>query len=163
VAVPSGTARTMGVFVNNSKIGTITSSETIFSGKSLVTMLQPGTASIELRDSEGTAELDVDYLMLVFFEPASSYYPVLEDNISFSLFPNPVIKNEPFFIDFGGNISGMCIVEILSLTGRSIYRKVLPPTITCLEINNVQLTGSMYIVGVTYNRKTAYRKLIHYM
>ena len=62
IKVPSGT-RSMGVYVNGVKKGTVTTSLTYWNTKANVSAaLKAGTNTIELRDSEGTAELDVDYL-----------------------------------------------------------------------------------------------------
>jgi hypothetical protein len=62
VQSPSG-LRKMGVFVNNAKVGVVSSSAPYWSWEtvSVHAQLPPGTNSIELRDSEGTTELDVDY------------------------------------------------------------------------------------------------------
>lgn len=62
VQSPSG-LRKMGVFVNNIKVGVVSSSAPYWNWEtvSVNAKLLPGTSSIELRDSEGTTELDVDY------------------------------------------------------------------------------------------------------
>ncbi|MBV6647121.1 MAG: fibronectin type III domain-containing protein [Cyclobacteriaceae bacterium] len=63
VAAPSGT-RTMGVFVNNSPVGTISTSAPRYSWEiqSVTANLNSGSNTIELRDTEGASEPDVDYL-----------------------------------------------------------------------------------------------------
>lgn len=60
----SGT-RTMGVFVNNSKIGTFSTSSTSWEIKSFPATLQAGNNTVQVRDSEGANEADVDYLKVV--------------------------------------------------------------------------------------------------
>ena len=61
IKVPSGD-RTMGVFVNNAKAGTINSVARSWEVVSIQATLTAGLNTIELRDSEGTAELDVDFM-----------------------------------------------------------------------------------------------------
>ncbi|CAA6692438.1 MULTISPECIES: LamG-like jellyroll fold domain-containing protein [unclassified Lentimonas] len=61
IKVPSST-RSMGVFVNDSQVGVVSSSSTTWEAQTVSAVLNSGTNTIELRDSEGTAELDVDYL-----------------------------------------------------------------------------------------------------
>ncbi|MBV6647275.1 MAG: Ig-like domain-containing protein, partial [Cyclobacteriaceae bacterium] len=66
VAAPGGT-RTMGVFVNNSPVGTISTSAARYNWEiqSVTANLNPGSNTIELRDTEGASEPDVDYLEVV--------------------------------------------------------------------------------------------------
>ena len=61
IASPSDN-RSMGVYVNNVKKGVISTSLSTFSNKTVITNLNAGNNVIELRDSEGTRELDVDYV-----------------------------------------------------------------------------------------------------
>jgi hypothetical protein len=60
---PSG-ARTLGVFVNGNRIGAVTTTTVrpTWAVQTLNTNLLVGNNTIELRDSEGAAEPDVDYL-----------------------------------------------------------------------------------------------------
>lgn len=91
VAVPGGT-RSMGVFVNGSKIGTVVTSNTTFSefsDKRLTTFLEPDSAVIELRDSEGTQELNVDYLTVISVDSATSIEPAIGGPVTCTIFPNP--------------------------------------------------------------------------
>lgn len=62
---PSG-ARSLGVFVNNTKVGVITTTtlRPTWAKQRVTATLAAGTATIELRDTEGTAEPDIDYLEL---------------------------------------------------------------------------------------------------
>lgn len=66
VASPSG-SRSMGVFVNNSKVGTITTSAARYSWEiqSVTASLNSGNNTIELRDTENTNEPDVDYVEVI--------------------------------------------------------------------------------------------------
>jgi F5/8 type C domain len=61
---PSGAGRKLGTFVNGTKVGVITTDNGTlpFTTKSLVATLANGNNSIQLQDSEGTTEPDVDYL-----------------------------------------------------------------------------------------------------
>ncbi|MGJ8633496.1 MAG: putative glycoside hydrolase [Luteolibacter sp.] len=60
---PSGT-RSMGVYVNGVKQGEVTAFKKTWNARSVPVVLANGSNTIELRDSESTAELDVDYLSL---------------------------------------------------------------------------------------------------
>ena len=60
---PSGTGRKVGVFVNGTKVGVITTdNSTPFATKTIAATLLSGSNTIQLQDSEGTAEPDIDYL-----------------------------------------------------------------------------------------------------
>lgn len=61
IKVPSG-SRTMGVYLNDSFIGTVGTSSTSWTTQTVSANLLQGKNIVELRDSEGTLELDVDYL-----------------------------------------------------------------------------------------------------
>lgn len=61
VKVPSGT-RQMGVFVNGTRVGTVYTASTSWITKTVNANLVDGNNVIELRDTDGTLELDVDYL-----------------------------------------------------------------------------------------------------
>ncbi|MDF7800140.1 hypothetical protein P4C99_11745 [Pontiellaceae bacterium B1224] len=63
IKVPSGD-RTMGVFVNNAKVGTVNTAARSWEVMSVQATLAAGLNTIELRDSEGTAELDVDFMFV---------------------------------------------------------------------------------------------------
>ena len=63
---PSGTGRKVGVFVNGSKVGVITTDNVLpFTTKSITATLLAGSNTIQLQDSEATSEPDVDYLEVV--------------------------------------------------------------------------------------------------
>jgi hypothetical protein len=153
----------MGFFVNGSKMGTVTTSSTSFTDISISTILQQGTAVIELKDSEGTSELNVDYLTIVFIKPVSSIEFENTDSDTFSIYPNPLSGNDMFFINLGRNPTDKCIVEIYSMNGRKVYRKAFDGSNNCLKIENVHLPDSLYIVGVISDRKAVYSKLTHYL
>ncbi|MGB3619673.1 MAG: G8 domain-containing protein [Catalinimonas sp.] len=73
IIAPSG-SRSMGVFVNNSKVGVISTTNRRFDWdvESVQAGLNQGSNQIELRDSEGTPELDVDYLEVSGTPPVTS-------------------------------------------------------------------------------------------
>ncbi|NJL18778.1 MAG: hypothetical protein HC901_00150 [Bdellovibrionaceae bacterium] len=52
----------MGVFVNGVKIGVLTCTSVTWEEQSIAATLSAGTNVVELRDTEGTAEFNVDYL-----------------------------------------------------------------------------------------------------
>lgn len=64
VKVPNNT-RSMGVFVNNVQVGAITTASKDWILQSVKAELLAGNNTIELRDSEGTSELDVDSLSII--------------------------------------------------------------------------------------------------
>jgi hypothetical protein len=60
---PSGTGRKLGVFVNGTKVGVVqTDNAAPFTVKNITATLLAGTNTIQLQDSEATAEPDVDYM-----------------------------------------------------------------------------------------------------
>lgn len=61
IKVPSQT-RSMGVFVNGIKIGSISTASNNWTDKTISATLGSGGNAVELRDTEGTWEFDVDYL-----------------------------------------------------------------------------------------------------
>lgn len=65
VKVPSASTRALGVYVNGVKVGVVTSSSISWETKAVPALLNAGNNMIELRDSEGKIELDVDSLHLV--------------------------------------------------------------------------------------------------
>ncbi len=80
VKVPSGT-RAMGVFVNGIKAGVIASSSREWEEHSVVTNLPAGSCQIELKDSEGSTELDVDYMRIEGIEQIEGVFIEAEDYI----------------------------------------------------------------------------------
>lgn len=56
--------RSMGVYVNESKVGVITAINNIWTNQIITANLKEGENIIEIRDSEGTDELDIDYLFI---------------------------------------------------------------------------------------------------
>lgn len=64
VKSPSGTRR-MGVYVNGTKRGTISTGSSNWVDRTVTVPMGNGTRRIELRDSEGTAEFDVDFMQIV--------------------------------------------------------------------------------------------------
>lgn len=76
IKVPNQT-RSMGVFLNNVQIGVISTSSTTWENVSIAANLPVGPNVIELRDSEGTAEPDIDCLRIIYstsFEAEDSVY-----------------------------------------------------------------------------------------
>ncbi|WP_136079394.1 carbohydrate-binding protein [Pontiella desulfatans] len=63
IKVPSG-ERSMGVYVNDAKVGVISTTSKSWIETNVVATVTEGINAIELRDSEETAELDVDYLFI---------------------------------------------------------------------------------------------------
>ncbi|NJL18943.1 MAG: hypothetical protein HC901_01135 [Bdellovibrionaceae bacterium] len=61
IEVPSG-SRSMGVFVNGVKIGVLTCTSVTWEEQTIAATLLAGTNVVELRDTEGTDEFNVDYL-----------------------------------------------------------------------------------------------------
>jgi len=159
-AVPSSGTRSMGVFVNDSKIGTITASSDEFADQSVKSILKTGNAIIELKDTEGTAELNIDYLTVRFMEAVSLFSSASKLCDEVKLFPNPLERNDEFFISVAKDFAENCIVEIYNLKGMKVYQKAFSDSADYLIIDDVHLTDGMYIVGVISNMKATYGKLI---
>lgn len=66
IKAPSGT-RKMGLYINNIKVGIVTCSSLSWETSVAEVSLFRGINTIELRDSEGTLEPDIDYLSLIAF------------------------------------------------------------------------------------------------
>lgn len=64
VRSPNGTTRTMGVWVNGTKRGTISTKNEEWENQGLVVPMGAGNNTVELRDSEGTSQPDVDYVQI---------------------------------------------------------------------------------------------------
>jgi len=65
IKIPYGTVRSMGVFVNGAQVGSIGSVSQAWEVASVTATLVEGTNTIQLLDSEGTAEPDIDYVDIV--------------------------------------------------------------------------------------------------
>lgn len=100
IKVPSGD-RTMGIFVNGVQAGTVNSASTGWEEKSVEAVMVDGINTLELRDSEGTAELDVDY---VFVSNKTLYRYEAEDMAltGFSVQSNDVASGSHFIQIVGG-------------------------------------------------------------
>ena len=117
--IPSGSPRVMGVFIDNTQVGVVSSSSTSWEVVSLPVTLSAGTNTIELRDSEGTSEPDVDYM----------YVPLQEGVITITVDPAndapvadaqsvSVIGNSPKAVTLTGtDIDGDSIVGYTVVAG----------------------------------------------
>ena len=63
--IPSGTSRSMGIYVNCTKVGVLTSTNTGWSTTSITATMKAGSNTVELKDTEGTSEPDIDYLEVI--------------------------------------------------------------------------------------------------
>jgi hypothetical protein len=160
VAVPSSSTRSMGVFVNGTKIGTVTTSSTDFSDRSVTSLLETDHTIIELKDTEGTAELDVDFLKVRYYEPASSLSHTQHSGDEIKIFPNPFTGNGSLYIEFSRNLYSNCTVEIHTLNGEKIYHRAFTVTDNIVSLKDIHLNEGYYIVGISYDFKKYYKKLI---
>lgn len=160
IAVPSGGTRSMGVFADGIKVGVVSSNASEFSENSVTTTLKPENAIIELKDTEGTAELNVDYLIVKYLGPASSFHSERSFYKDIRIYPNPIRFNHTLFIDLGEYSPENCIVEIYNIEGIRVYHKVFNYIDNCLEIDNLNLADSLYIVRVVSDERAVYRKLV---
>ncbi|NJL19269.1 MAG: sulfatase-like hydrolase/transferase [Bdellovibrionaceae bacterium] len=69
VQAPAGDG-SLGVFLNNAQIGVLTSNATVWEEQTIPATLLDGNNVVELREAEGSAKLDIDYLTLSFVVPA---------------------------------------------------------------------------------------------
>ncbi len=160
IAVPSGGTRSMGVFADGIKVGVASTNASEFSENSVTTILKPENVIIELKDTEGTAELNVDYLIVRYLGPASSFYSEKSFNKGIRIYPNPIQFNNTLFIDLDESSPEICIVEIYNIEGIKVYRKVFNNIDNCLKIDNFHPANSLYIVGVISNKSAVYKKLV---
>lgn len=163
VNVPGGT-RSMGVFVNGSKIGKVTTSNTSFSEKSITTFLEMGSTIIELSDSEGTSELNVDYLELVYLgpdEPEEPQEALQKTQEYLRMYPNPLKAGQTLTIEAGENFRSECTVCIFDLNGRRVYQRYLPVIEGQLMLEDLRLEESLYILEILSDRSMIYKKLFY--
>jgi len=79
----------------------------------------------------------------------------------FTLFPNPLSGNEPFFIHLERDPPDLCIVEIYHLDGRIVYRKAFYHPADVMEIHDAHLSDALYIVGVCVEGDVYFSKLLN--
>jgi PKD repeat protein len=84
----------------------------------------------------------------------------INNNSSFNIFPNPTQGN--ITLQFANEISGDVKIDILDLTGKTIYNKTLNQNAAnSININlGSAVAKGMYLVNVSYNEKTEIKKLI---
>ena len=163
VNVPGGT-RSMGVFVNGSKIGKVTTSNTSFSEKSITAFLDIGNTIIELRDSEGTSELNVDYLELVYLgldEPQEPQDVIQKAQEYLRMYPNPLKEGQVLTIETGENFRSECTICIFSMNGRKVYQRYISGNKGQLILDDLTLEESLYILEIRSERSRIYKKLFY--
>lgn len=165
VAVYSASTRKMGVYVNGTKRGVVTSSSLSFAEVSVSSPLDQGNNIIELRDSEGTTELNVDYLAIrttggaiaaksakVATEPVAE--PLTEEG--FYVYPNP--NDGILNIDFNGE--KYTSIQIYNSTGNLVYsKKVNAENALQIDLSSVLKTG-IYVVSLKSDSKITSKKLM---
>lgn len=161
VAVYSAGTRRMGVYVNGTKRGIIASSSLAFGEVSISAALNQGNNVIELRDTEGTTELNVDYLVIKTTSGgiAAKSTKVTDEALTedaFSIYPNP--NDGILNIDFGGE--KYTSVAIYNSLGNVVYSSKIDAE-NALQINlrSVLKTG-VYVVTLKSDSKTSTKKLI---
>jgi polygalacturonase len=166
VGVPAASTRSMGVYVNGTKRGVITSSFIGFAETGINVPLNQGNNTVEIRDSEGTTELNVDYLYLATPNTSKSSATLANNEIDtsdsaandngFSLYPNP--NNGVLNIEF--NNEKYNSLNIYTITGMLLYSKELKGE-NSLTINLDQvLRAGTYLISLQSDSKTSTKKLI---
>jgi polygalacturonase len=163
VGVPAASTRKMGVYLNGTKIGVITSSLIGYAQQSITATLNQGNNVIELADSEGTTELNVDYLSVsgIQFNATAKKAQIdsadVEEDNSFYIFPNPV-SNGILNIEFHGEKYNS--LSIFNNSGNLVYSKQLTDGATFkADLSSVLKTG-IYIVSLKSDSKVSTKKLI---
>jgi hypothetical protein len=159
VGVPAASTRSMGVYVNGTKRGVISSSQVGFGEQSIAVPLNQGNNTVELRDSEGTSELNVDYVKI----PTSAARTSAEFDSaalsvkSFEMYPNPVSDGR---LTIETNGEQYYSLSIFTTTGRLVYSKQLNDDRSLgIDVGNVLKTGT-YIISLKSNRTISTKKLL---
>ena len=77
--------------------------------------------------------------------------------LDFMLYPNPA--NDVLFIETGEIIGGF-IVNIIDLTGRTVFTKELSSSTVKLELNVSTLNKGMYLVNLQTESATISKRII---
>ncbi|TDW48130.1 putative secreted protein (Por secretion system target) [Flavobacterium sp. 270] len=167
VGVPAVSTRNMGVYANGTRIGAISSNVVGFSVKSITLPLVQGNNTIELRDSENTTELNVDYLSIPTLNGAQSQVasrmavtaPEVDsavDSTGFYMYPNPSegvlnieLKDEKYDS-----------IQIFNSTGFLIYSKDIKGENTITIDGRAILKTGIYIVSLQSKNKVSTKKLL---
>ncbi|TPG33901.1 glycosyl hydrolase family 28 protein [Flavobacterium pectinovorum] len=164
VAVYSASTRKMGLYVNGTKKGVITSSSLTFAEVSLSTALNQGNNVIELRDSEGTTELNVDYLAIkttsggIAAKSAKTAETTTESLTEEGLYIYPNPNKGIINIDFNGE--KYTSIEIYNSTGSLVYSgKVKEENSFKADLSSTLKTG-IYLVSLKSGSKVSNKKLM---
>jgi polygalacturonase len=164
VAVYSAGTRKMGLYVNGTKKGVITSSSLTFAEVSLSTALNQGNNVIELRDTEGTTELNVDYLAIkttsggIAAKSAKTAETTTESLTEEGLYIYPNPNNGILNIDFNGE--KYTSIEIYNSTGSLVYSgKVKDENSFKADLSSTLKTG-IYVVSLKSDSKVSNKKLM---
>lgn len=165
--VVSASTRRMGVYVNGTKRGVLTSSYIGFEKIAINSPLNQGNNVIEVRDSEGTTELNIDYLSIDTVSNTAKMSktkagtteaePIDETlNDGFYIYPNPSegIVN----VDFNGKT--FTSIKIFDSTGNQIYASKINDTDKVrFNLSSILKTG-IYIVSLQSDSENSSKKLI---
>lgn len=165
VAVYAASTRKMGVFVNGTKRGVVTSSSLAFTEVSVNSPLNQGTNIIELRDSEGTTELNIDYVVIrttggaIAAKSAKAQAQPAAETITeegFYVYPNP--NNGILNIDFKGE--KYTSIQIYDSTGNTVYSKTVnAENALQIDLSSILKTG-IYVVSLKSDSKVTSKKLM---
>jgi hypothetical protein len=156
IASPSG-ARSMGVYVNEIKVDTVTASSSSWAVQTVSATLS-STNTIELRDSEGTSELDVDYLE-VTVDPGVTSISVtgvqaLNNNAVFTVSPNPV--NDHFVIEMSD--AQQATYTICNYVGKTVLFGGINGNSASISASD--LPSGLYVIKVSTDNGIYLRKII---
>lgn len=146
--------RAMGVYVNGVKIGTIGTDSNKWNVQIIDAVLNSGSNSIELRDSEGTKEFDVDYLEIIISDTTT----LSNKSISLSPQSNPLVAPNPTTDSFQINsLDHVKEVQIFSTLGTLV--KTFQNNQNSYSLND--LKPGLYLVKIITNSgETHVEKLI---
>jgi hypothetical protein len=113
-------------------------------------------------DTEGTSELNVDYLDVIFRGPDEPQGSVQWTHEISRMYPNPLKAGQSLTIEPGNDFRSDCIVEIFNMNGRKVYQHQFSKIQGQLILDDLELEESMYILGVRSDINRTYMKLFYY-
>lgn len=168
IAIPSSNrTRSMGVYVNGEKRGVVSSASTEYAIQTVQLEMAYGSNTIELRDSEGTSELNVDYLLVApenypigNLQTLDSELAVPDSNGWAKVYPCPVRNNSTLNIEFENKQITNVIVEIYDMTGILVFCKEFVKPDGNVILVDVKLEPALYNLRITNSRTVISKKIL---